>query len=140
MNSLLPLLTKIAICCACLWVLAKAAQVQPDARGFGTHESLGIEPCSYLRATGEPCISCGMTTAFAHTIRFQWWRAFLASPAGLLLCLLAILTPGYLIHSQIFAVPALRIFAGRRLYWILPISAVILGASWLFKIQSFAAN
>jgi len=71
-------------------VLAVAAWLPPDARGHGTHEALGLGPCGMLVTTGLPCPTCGMTTAYAYTVRGRWIRAFLAQPGGFALALATI--------------------------------------------------
>jgi hypothetical protein len=77
----------LAIFLACGTVLGVAVWLKPDARGYGTHEQLGAGRCGMLVATGFPCPSCGMTTAFAYTVRGQWVRAIWAQPSGFLLAL-----------------------------------------------------
>ena len=78
----------------CAGVLSLAIWCAPDARGYGTHEQFGSGPCGFVLVTGYPCPTCGMTTAFAHTVRGQWWRAFWAQPAGFVLALATIAAAG----------------------------------------------
>ncbi len=68
-------------------VLALAARLSPSGRGYGTHQQLGLPPCSFVVVTGLPCPSCGWTTAFAHVAHLQVLQAFRAQPFGALLCL-----------------------------------------------------
>jgi hypothetical protein len=70
---------------AFLGVLGVARWLRPDPAGFGTHQQLGLPPCQFARLTGRPCPSCGMTTAFAWTVRGRFDRAWGANPAGALL-------------------------------------------------------
>lgn len=70
-------------------VLVVAAMLQPDAEGYGTHTQLGMQPCASLAATGFPCPTCGMTTAFAHAADGNLVAAFATQPAGAALALLA---------------------------------------------------
>lgn len=65
--------------------LGLARRLEPDPRGHGTHEQLGLAPCAFARLAGEPCPSCGMTTAFAWSARGRPGRAWGANPAGSLL-------------------------------------------------------
>ena len=74
----------------CLGILALAAWLQPDPKGYGTHRQLGFGKCGMLITTGLPCPTCGMTTAFAYTVRGRLFNAFMAQPAGLALALATI--------------------------------------------------
>lgn len=80
------------ICFCCLCVLGIAAWLRPDPRGHGTHEQLGLAPCGLLIASRYPCPTCGMTTAFAHTVRGQWLQAAWVQPGGFVLALGTIAT------------------------------------------------
>ncbi|MFH1747798.1 MAG: DUF2752 domain-containing protein [Planctomycetota bacterium] len=74
----------------CSGILGLAFWLKPDPRGFGTHEQFGTGPCGMVLVTGYPCPTCGMTTAFAYTVRGRWLRAFMAQPAGFVLALVTI--------------------------------------------------
>ncbi|MFT7618681.1 MAG: hypothetical protein ACI97A_002328 [Planctomycetota bacterium] len=127
---------KIGIIVGCFWLVGTAFQVEPDERGFGSHEQLGMEPCAYLEMHGHPCPSCGMTTSFAHTVRFQIPSALAANPAGTIMCLICLVLPGILVHSMLTGQPVARLFIGKwRGYWIF-YAVGILGASWTYKILS----
>ncbi|MGB0678401.1 MAG: DUF2752 domain-containing protein [Polyangiales bacterium] len=56
-----------------------------DARGYGSHEALGLPPCTMRVLFGQPCPGCGMTTAFAHLAKGHWQAAWIAQPAGVIL-------------------------------------------------------
>ena len=64
-----------------------ASQLSPSQNGYGTHRQLGYPACLMPLLTGYPCPTCGMTTAFAHAVRGQFFSAFNAQPAGLALAL-----------------------------------------------------
>ncbi|MCP4246492.1 MAG: DUF2752 domain-containing protein [bacterium] len=68
-------------------LLGVARSLAPDVRGLGTHRGLGLPECGLVQAVGYPCPTCGMTTAFALTVRGHWLAAFRAQPAGLAACL-----------------------------------------------------
>jgi hypothetical protein len=64
---------------------ALAAWLPPDPRGYGTHQQLGLPPCTMIALFNRPCPGCGMTTSFAHFVRGQFGDAARANPAGLLI-------------------------------------------------------
>jgi len=59
--------------------------LEPDLRGYGTHQRLGLPPCIFREMFGVPCPSCGMTTSFSYFTRARIIEAFQANVAGLLL-------------------------------------------------------
>jgi len=62
-----------------------AYRLEPDPRGFGTHQRLGLPPCTIRAVFGIPCPSCGMTTSFANMTKGRWQAAAEANVAGLIL-------------------------------------------------------
>ena len=64
---------------------ALARSLDPDPRGFGTHQRLGLPECTFRLLWNRPCPGCGITTSFAHLVRGQWQAAARANPAGVLL-------------------------------------------------------
>jgi hypothetical protein len=71
-------------------VLATAAAIHPDARGYDTHTQLGLPPCGLLQMTGMPCPTCGMTTAFALMACGRVWAALQTQACGALLFVLTL--------------------------------------------------
>ena len=67
-----------------LTLLLLAVWLQPNPHGFGTHQQLGLPPCTIQYWFGLPCPSCGGTTAFAHFVRGEWESAFRANAASCL--------------------------------------------------------
>jgi hypothetical protein len=65
-----------------------ARRLEPDPRGFGTHQRLGLPPCSFRVLFHISCPSCGMTTSFSHFSRGELASAWRANPAGLMLAVL----------------------------------------------------
>jgi hypothetical protein len=82
-------------------VLAAAISVEPDPRGYGTHERLGLPPCGFHLMFNFPCPSCGGTTSFAHFVRGQWPAAFVANPAAFLLALVSVVAAPWLSISAL---------------------------------------
>jgi len=87
-----------AVAGGCGALLAFAASLTPNPSGQGTHEQLGLPPCTMVMITGLPCPTCGMTTAFAYAARGRLAAAFQAQPAGLALAL-AVMAVGVLAGS-----------------------------------------
>ena len=75
----------LALAFALAGVLGVARWLEPDQRGFGTHEQFGLPPCAFRVLTGMPCPACGLTTSFAYAVRGQLQNAAAANVAGLLL-------------------------------------------------------
>ena len=80
----------LVVMLGCGAVLGVACYLTPDQAGVGTHEQLGMSECGFYERSGYPCPSCGMTTAFAHVVRGQLFRAFVVQPAGAIAALVII--------------------------------------------------
>lgn len=72
-------------------VMGIAVWLTPDPKGFGTHQQLGMPPCTFRTVTGLNCPHCGLTTSFSWFVRGQWQRAGRANPAGLVLATATVL-------------------------------------------------
>jgi hypothetical protein len=64
----------------------------PDGtrRANGTHQQLGLMECGFLKVTGVPCPSCGMTTSFALLIRGDLIGSLWTNAAGTGLAIFAL--------------------------------------------------
>ncbi len=121
-------------------LLAVAVWLEPDPRGYGTHERLGSGPCGMLVVTGLPCPTCGMTTAFSHTVRGHWVRAFLAQPAGFLLALGTVGLAGVSLWTLVLGRwPRFRWWVISPYYVFMGLLVLLVGA-WAFKIAVGLAN
>jgi hypothetical protein len=125
----------VAAAAAVAWLLLLlAARVAPDPSGLGTHRRLGLPPCGLYEASGIPCPTCGMTTAFAHAVRGEIGAAARAQPLGLAIAAAAALTAALGPALALLGVPVIARFAPTR-----PRRAagVVLGAmllSWAYKV------
>ena len=75
-------LIAIAIAAGTSVLFAVAWCLEPDNRGYGTHQQLGLPECQFLRLTGWKCPQCGMSTSFAHIVRGQAVQAWRSNPCG----------------------------------------------------------
>jgi hypothetical protein len=123
----------------CLTLLAVAAALSPDAAGHGTHEQLGLPPCGWLLATGYPCPTCGMTTAFAAAAEGDLLTSLVTQPVGALLAVATAATFWIALHVAVFG-SRLGQLCGRlwrpRWLWIF---AGAWAASWAYKIATWPA-
>jgi len=82
-----------------LSLLVLAAWLTPDPRGFGTHQRLGLPPCSFQQMTGWRCPSCGMTTSWSYLMRGRIAASFRANAGGALLGLICLVVAPWALVS-----------------------------------------
>ncbi len=127
-SSLLPWAQRVVLVsagAALLSLLALAGAVAPDSRGFGTHEQLGLPPCTFRQLTGYRCPSCGMTTSWSHLVRGRVGVAFRDNVGGALLGLVTgLLAPWSLISG----------WRGRWLWRPLDERVVFIAVWWLVAV------
>lgn len=92
-----------------------------------THRQLGLPECTFKHATGLPCPSCGMTSAFALLVRGDLWHALQANWVG---AGLAILGMAFIPWSLI------SICRGRWL-WFRNVESVFVRLTVLFLVTMF---
>jgi len=117
-------------------LLLIARLLRPSADGVGTHRQLGLPPCLFLRLTGIPCPSCGLTTSVAHAARLHFYQSVVTQPFGLIVFISAVVgipLSIYFIHRRV-PWSKLNRFRGRNLMIYLLIALFIL--SWLYKIAA----
>jgi len=114
-------------------MLAMARSLEPDPRGFGTHERLGLAPCSFLASTGRPCPFCGATTAVAWAARGRPVESWKANPAGALLGLLAAPLIAWLIASALTGRPVGCKTTATPLAGLLLLIVAVGSAFWLLR-------
>ncbi|MBA3481579.1 MAG: DUF2752 domain-containing protein [Pirellulales bacterium] len=86
---------------AAVVLLATARGLNPDPRGFGTHEQLGLSACGFTRLTGWRCPTCGMTTSWSHAARGNVRSALAASGGGTVLYAVTLLAAPWAMASAI---------------------------------------
>ncbi|HVX63121.1 MAG TPA: DUF2752 domain-containing protein [Pirellulales bacterium] len=114
--------------------LATAACLQPNPEGMGTHQQLGLPPCTFVWLFRTRCPSCGMTTSWAHAVRGQWLSAGRSNAGGAVLAAIAMLAGPWLLVSAVrgrwlFVEPNDRVLAGLAV-----VVAAITLADWAFRL------
>lgn len=117
-----------------LALFALGRVLEPDARGWGTHEQLGFQPCFPMEHWNVPCPGCGVTTAVALLMHGSPLAALRTQPLGPIALSGALLAVGW----------ALRAHArGRDLYAELPhvpwqrlavVGVALAVGAWLYKL------
>lgn len=131
----LPVLTRrvraaiVVVASGLIGLFAVAARLNPYGPdgaplGMGTHKQLGLPECNFLRLTGLPCPSCGMTTSFALLMHGDVVASLRANPVG---TLLAVFLLGIIPWSLIGAMRGRWLWVRRLEPWLL--AAVILFTS-----------
>lgn len=73
-----------------LALLLIACFLSPSPSGYGTHQQLGLPPCTTMLLWEIPCPTCGMTTSWAWVVRGNLVQAGRANLGGTMLALIAI--------------------------------------------------
>lgn len=63
-------------------LLVLAWRLEPDTRGLGTHQQLGLPACTIRVLFGIRCPACGMTTSWSHAVRGEWPSALACNVVG----------------------------------------------------------
>lgn len=109
-------------------------RLQPNRGGLGTHQQLGLPPCSVSVLLGIRCPLCGGTTAWAHLVRGHG-RAALAANSGAAvlggLCLAAI---PWLLASALRGRWCLWTPTSSRLAWLAGIVLAVTLIDWLIRL------
>jgi hypothetical protein len=100
-------------------LLITAACLTPSRRGMGTHQQLGLPPCSMVQILGLRCPACGMTTSWAYLLDGQVFSSLRANAGGTLLGLTALMLAPWSLLT------ALR----GRWFWVAPRDEVLLVVS-----------
>ena len=94
-----------AVLLACPLVVA--TQLRPEIAGLGTHQQLGLPPCTVRILWGIRCPACGMTTSWAHLVRGRWLESLQANAGGFALGLVDVaLSIGLAGHAAAARLPS----------------------------------
>lgn len=124
----------LAASLACLAVLVTAVVIRPSPTGMETHRQLGLAECQFLRTSGIPCPSCGMTTSFTWFVRGNVLASLYVQPMGTLLAFAAACTFWAGLYIAISGKPVHRLvrLMPPSYYVVIPVGIGI--AAWGWKI------
>jgi len=80
-------------------LLVTASRLTPSPRWMGTHQQLGLPPCTMVQWFGLRCPSCGMTTSWAHLTRGHLLASLRANSGGTLLGIASVVCGPWLLVS-----------------------------------------
>ncbi|MCL4206567.1 MAG: DUF2752 domain-containing protein [Pirellulaceae bacterium] len=123
----------VAIATGLLSLLLVAAWLPPDPRGFGTHQRLGLPPCSFRQLTGWRCPSCGMTTAWSCLMRGRIAASFQANAGGALLGLVCLVVAPWALISGLRGRWLGRLPGPVVTLGLVPVLLVVTLADWLVR-------
>ena len=114
--------------------LGVAGMLRPDGRGFGTHQQLGLPPCTFRVLFGRRCPSCGMTTSWAYLVRGKIVQAAAANVGGTLLGMITAVAAIWLLTSVVWGrwlglVPNAILVA-----WLLAVVAAVTLVDWVIRL------
>ena len=119
---------------ACLAPLVIAALLHPSPEGYGSHTAIGLAPCQFMKHTGMPCPSCGMTTSWTWFVRGNLAASLYIQPMGTVLAILAAGTFWIALYGALTGRPVyrlLRVIPSR--YYFVPLLLFAI-AAWGWKI------
>ncbi len=132
-NAWADRLVALALVVAAVAFVMWLSDVDPDPRGHGTHEKLGMEPCGWARQWDMPCPTCGVTTAATHLVHLQPVAAFAVQPFGASLALGGLWVAAVALWSLLRGESFLVRVASWPYGTILVITVLLLLGSWGYR-------
>ncbi|MGQ9505037.1 MAG: DUF2752 domain-containing protein [Thermogutta sp.] len=117
-----------------LGLLLLARWLRPAAEGFGTHQQLGLPPCTMVLMFGKRCPTCGITTSWAYSTRGSIWNALRASVSGTFLAGLAAVASTWLIVSAWRGKWTLLIPTAKRMVAVFALVWLGLVSEWIIRL------
>jgi hypothetical protein len=115
-------------------LLGLAWWLNPSPKGFGTHQALGLPPCSWPERFGVPCPACGMTTSFAYASKGRLLESFATQPMGCLLaiaCGMALVGSAWTLVTGRTVWPVYERLWNARAAWLIGLVALL---AWGYKV------
>ncbi|MEO9594745.1 DUF2752 domain-containing protein [Rhodopirellula bahusiensis] len=115
-------------------LLGVARSLSPASAGLGTHQQLGLPPCSMRMLFGVRCPACGMTTSWSWLTRGDLVASAQASFTGMLLGLFVLALVVVAVRVAWFG----RSSSGKASWWMgfgVVFIGVLSAAEWLVRLQ-----
>lgn len=119
-----------------LVMLVMAFILTPSSEGLGTHQKLGLPPCTTRVLLGVRCPGCGMTTSWAYFTKGQLQSALQANAGGVILCLAALLSVPMTALISYRGVGSYYGWYGKTGIALAIIAIVISIAEWIWRLMS----
>lgn len=133
-DSLKPRLWGVAVVIGSLAILLTGGWMSPSSEGHGTHKQIGLPECGWVERFGQPCATCGMTTAVSHAANGSLKSSFVTQPAGMLFAIGTSTAFWFGLYAALSGARldllAGRVLTGRSLT---VIGGIVL-AAWIYKI------
>ncbi len=113
-----------------LATLLLASRLRPDPRGWGTHEQLGLPPCTFGVVAGIRCPACGMTTSWAYATHGQLRDALRNHVGGTLLALVAAVVSAGALVAAVSGRRPMRLPSEAVLIALVALSTALLLGEW----------
>ena len=117
-------------------LLVTAGCLQPDSKGLGTHQQLGLPPCMMMKYVGVPCPGCGVTTAMSCFAHGDLRAAITVQPFGALLALLGVITAVLALVDTARGADAWAAFRRRTRPWMYWCLGAAMLAAWVYKLAA----
>lgn len=106
----------------------------PDARGYGTHEQLGLPPCMTMEVAGIPCPGCGVTTSVTLVTHGRIVEAFQTQPFGVLAAAAIPVFVAWSVWAHLRGVDLYASLTGQNVKrWMVPV-VIALVVAWAYKL------
>lgn len=79
----------LGLACGLFGLLTVSYWLSPNPRGIGTHQQLGLPPCTFVTLFRIPCPTCGMTTSWSHLMHGNVSESWSTNPGGTCLAVVA---------------------------------------------------
>ncbi|MFT4540279.1 MAG: hypothetical protein ACI841_005038 [Planctomycetota bacterium] len=106
---------------------------KPDARGFGTHEQLGLPACGLRALLEVPCPACGVTTSVVLATRGRVLESLANQPFGFLLALTLVALFVAALRS-LWTGADMRPLIAVRPGWQISVAGLLVLVSWGWKV------